>query len=223
MFVPLIYIPLNLRLIIEKYAAFRQNLYNKITIKLLEIKGINPIIQHWHKFLFAFRIYSIKIGNSIENYISLNMVFLIASIIMSRLHLAGYFIIFCLLFFRLDFSVLYLARFYKTYPKLLDELYSIQKRHMWSSATKVVQEAASNPQVQAITVGVMGALAWKALDVHDVHIQKEISEQEFQTQKEIAERELQAQKEMAERQLQAENQRHIEEMAMRKRELESPK
>jgi hypothetical protein len=32
---------------------------------------------------------------------------------------------------------------------------------MWTSAKQIVQEAATNPQVQGIAIAVVGAVAWK--------------------------------------------------------------
>lgn len=205
---PLI-MPLNLKLLINKYANFRQNLFNKITLKLLQIPIINVVVKLWHRFLFAFRYYSVFLGDYISQYVSMNMVALITSIIFSRLDLAGYLIIFCLLFLRLDFGVLAIARFYKQYPHKLQELYSNQKRHMWSQAAKIAQEVASNPYVQSAAVMTSGAVAWKALDVYDTY------KESLMQDKDIA-----AENERNIQNINAENKRHEEEMAMRNKELE---
>lgn len=154
---------------------------------------------------------------------------LIISIIMSRLHIAGYLIIFCLLFFRLDFSVLSMLRFYKKYPERLNQIYHPQQqREMWTQAGKIVQEAASNPQVQTVAVGVMGALAWKVLDIHDVHTQQEIATTDGISKEKIAEADRIAENkrhfeeiEMRKAELEAENKHHFEKMEMRKAELEA--
>lgn len=109
-----------------------------------------------------------------------------------------------------------MLRFYKKYPETLHRIYNPQQqREMWTQASKIAQEAASNPQVQAVAVGVMGALAWKVLDIHDVHTQQQIAEADR-----IAENQRHAE-EMATREKDraVENQHHTEEMTMREKEL----
>lgn len=68
-----------------------------------------------------------------------------------------------ILFIRLDIAVFNMLRFYIKYPENLAILYN--KRTMWTNTVKIIQEASTNPQVQAISVAVKGALAWKCLDV----------------------------------------------------------
>jgi hypothetical protein len=205
----LLFLPLNLRFLLQKYADFRQNLYNKITLKLLETPLINVIVKLWHRFLFAFRIYSVNICDYISQYISMNMLALIISIVFSRLHIAGYLIIFCLLFLRLDFGVLAMARFYKKYPDKLHNLYTNQKRFMWSQVGKIAQEAASNPYVVTTATAVVGCVGWKALDVWEIH------KESLMQDKDIA-----AENKRHAENIAAENQRHAEEMSMRRAELE---
>lgn len=131
---------------------------------------------------------------------------------MSKLHIAKYLIIFSLIFIRVDFSVLSMLRFYKKYPEKLYLLYPAHKRYMWS-------KAASNPQIQAIAVGVTGAVAWKALDVWDIQTQKEIANDDRVAENTRNEQTITAENKRHEQTIAAENKRHDEEMAMRNAEL----
>ncbi len=175
----LLYLPLPVKEFILRYTTWRQSLYDKIMIILLANNITTFIIIKVHTVLFYFRYYCQKAGDYIEHYIGLNIIALLVSMICSRLHIAGTMIIFCLIFIRLDFAVLEMLRFYKRNPTILDKNFpqiKANSRGMWSKAQKIVTEAATNPQVQAVSVAVVGALAWKTLDVYDTQTQKEIAE-----------------------------------------------
>ena len=149
-----------------------QSIYNKIIFKVYSITSLRVPIIYYHTFLFYFRYYSIMFGLFVEKYISLNMLAIVVSIILSRLHLAGYLIMGCLLFIQLDFAVLNMLRFFKKYPEVLHTHFPqirVARRGMWTQAARTINEAASNPQVQAMGVAVAGALVWKAIDVYDTH------------------------------------------------------
>lgn len=198
----LLFLPLPIKELLLKYTTWRQRLYDKTMILLLANNITGFIIIKVHTMLLYFRYYCQKIGDSIEHYIGLNTVALLVSMICSRLHVAGTMIIFCLLFIRLDFAVLEMLRFYKRNPTILDRNFPQIKantRGMWSKAQKIITEAATNPQVQAVSVAVVGALAWKTLDVYDTQAQKEIAEAdrlaETLRQKEAIEAEALRQKE----------------------------
>lgn len=197
---------------LHKFSTFKQKIYDNITLSLLDNSSLAPFICFYHRFLFAFRIYSVDFFNFVERFVNLQVAAIIISLILSRLHFGGLLIIFCLVFLRLDFAVLSMARFYQKRPERLKNLYHIQQRYMWSRVAKVAEEAASNPNVQTAATLVVGALAWKALDVYDT-----------QAQKEMAEEDRIAQKEMAEENRIAENQRHADEMKMREAELAEAK
>lgn len=201
------FLPQSFQNLLEKYSLFRQNMYNKFCNFILLKYPFNILLKLCHRFLFSFRFLSLSFGAFIEKYISLNMFALIISIIMSRVHLAGYLIIFCLLFIRLEGAVLNMLRFYKKYPEQLNILY--HKRTMWTNTAKIIQEASTNPQVQAISVAVTGALAWKCLDVYDT-----IKAQA------IADADRLAVQATADADRLAENNRHVNEINMRQAELE---
>lgn len=114
------------------YCILQQNIYDKITLYLLNYGITRFIIINIHKSLYYFRYFCIRDGDFIEKYMSLNMLVLIMSIIASRLHFAGSLIICYLLFIRLDFAVLFMLRFYKghmeIFKKNFPQAYSLQKR-----------------------------------------------------------------------------------------------
>ena len=97
----------------------RQNIYNRVTLKLLNVVFLKDLILLYHLFLFYFRYLLVKLFTRLETYINLHTLAIIVSVICSRLHVAGYMIIICLLLIRLDFSVLSMTRFYKNHPGLL--------------------------------------------------------------------------------------------------------
>jgi hypothetical protein len=208
---------------LQKFSTFKQKIYDNMTLSLLDNPSLAPFISFYHRFLFAFRIYSVDFCNFLERFVNLQVAAIIISLILSRLHFGGALIIFCLVFLRLDFAVLSMARFYQKRPERLKNLYHIQQRYMWSRVVKVAEEAASNPNVQTAATLVVGALAWKTLDVYDTQAQKEIAEEDRIAQKEIAEQDRIAQKEIAEQDRIAENQRHADEIKMREAELTEAK
>lgn len=168
---------------ISRCLFFQQKLYDNITLYFLRIPMIRPIILLYHKSLFYFRYKCQQIGQYIEYRMPLSTFAVLLSIICSRLHIAGYMIMVCLILIKLDFTVVSMLRFYKPRLDLLETNFPqigqknhLHKRNMWTSAFKVVGEAASNPQVQAVGVAVAGALAWKALDAYDTQTQKEIGD-----------------------------------------------
>lgn len=87
---------------------------------------------------------------------------------------------------------------------------------MWSRASQVVTEAITNPQVQAVGVAVAGALAWKALDVHEIHTQKEIAEADRLAAATLQEEALKAEAERQAETLKAEKERHVETLKAKK-------
>lgn len=163
----------------KKIIIFRQKIYDNITLSLLQIKIIKPLVLSYHKGLFYFRYFCERAGCFVEHYVALNTFALLLSIICSRLHIAGYMIVACLILIRLDFTVAML-RFYKPRMELaiahFPQLNQLNRCGMWTSAFKALGEAASNPQVQAVGVAVTGALAWKALDVYDTLKQADIAQ-----------------------------------------------
>jgi len=170
----------KLLLLLNKLASFRQAVYDKITIFLLNYYILRQLVLKYHVSLLYFRYGSEQVGSFIERFINLNTFAIIVSLIFSRLHLAGYMILFCLLFIRLDFAVLAMARFYKKNPSIFHKNFPKARdpnnRGMWSRASQVITEAVTNPQVQAVATAVTGALVWKALDVYDTQTLKEISD-----------------------------------------------
>lgn len=191
-------------------SAFRQKVYDALILYFLEKKLLSFLIITYHKLLFFIRHYSLILREHISQYIHFNTFVLMLSLICSRLHLAGYLIIFCLLFIRIDFATLSMLRFYKKYPGIFDRNFPGVKTHtrgMWSSASKAMTEVASNPMIQAAAVAVGGMVVWKALDVHDTYTQAEIAAADRQTQIKIAETEQQTQIKIAEVEQTEENRR----------------
>lgn len=162
-----------------RVAKWRQTVYNKLVLLLLNYTLSRYILITIHTSLFYFRYLCEIGGRHIANYISLNMLAIIISIICSRFHFAGSMIFICLILLRLDFAVLNMTRFYKKYPIIFHKNFpqvKLNTRGMWTQASKIVSETVTNPQVQAVGIAVIGALAWKVLDVYDTGTQKDISE-----------------------------------------------
>lgn len=208
------YMPQSLYNFLLNVAIWRQQLYDKVTLKLLNIFIIKDLIILMHTCLFYFRIKSVALFEFIERYINLDVFMIILSVVCSRLHIAGYMIVGCLLFFRLDLAVMYMARFYKKYPLILDknfpQINKGDKRSMWSKAAPLISEAAQNPKVQAVAVGIGGLVVWKALDVHDTYKQADIAEADRQTEANEREKDRQAEYQRHQELVQAEYQRHQE-------------
>lgn len=209
------FLPFSIKSLLQRYALWHQNLYNKVLLYLLEVKVTSFIIIKIHTMLFYFRYYCVKAGAFVEQYMSLNMAALIIATICSRLHVAGTMIIFCLLFIRLESAVMQMLRFYKQYPFIFDRNFPKAKTNtkgMWTSAQRVAKEAASNPQVQAVGVAVIGALSWKALDVYDTQAQKEISEADRLAETARHKESLEAETVRHKESLEAEAMRHKEDL-----------
>lgn len=224
LFLPLMTLfPFTIKEKICQYSLFRQRLYNKITLKLLENSKTSAIISLYHKMLFNIRIYTEDFYFFISRYMNIHVLAIIISLIFSRLHLAGYLIVFCLLFLRIDFSTLSMLHFYKQNPERLKILYTINKRFMWSRTVRIAEEAASNPQVQAAATLVGGALAWKILDVYDTQVLVELSEKDRLAENQRNSENIAAENQRNSENVAAENQNHKEEMQMRQKELEEAK
>lgn len=203
----LMILPLSWIQVLIKIGAWRQHLYDSILLFVFSYSSLlSFIIIKYHLMLFYFRIGSENIGRFIEKYIYFSTFCLFIGLLLSRLHLAGYAIFFCMVFLRLDFAVVAMSRFYRSHPDIFRKNFpqSIlpHKRSMWTRVSQVVVEASSNPQVQGAAVLVTGALAWKVLDVYEVSKQEGISEAdrlaEAARQKEALEAEAARQKEALE-------------------------
>lgn len=190
------FIPKKLTLIISKYTFFKQNIYDSIINVMLSKSILKNIVICYHKFLFLFRIYSVKFFDYLDTFIPIKVLMIFISLFISKLGLASYLIIFAIIFISIDFRTLTMLRYYKKYPLQLNHIL-FAKRDMWSSAQKIVQEAASNPQVQAVTAAVVGALAWKTLDVYDVSIQRDIANQDRESAEKLATQEREQVERMA--------------------------
>jgi signal transduction histidine kinase len=179
----LMILPLSWIQVLIKFGAWRQHLYNSILLFVFSYSSLlSFIIIKYHLILFYFRIWSENIGRFIEKYIYFSTFCLFIGLLLSRLHLAGYAIFFCLVFLRLDFAVVAMCRFYRSHPDIFRKNFpqSIlpHTRSMWTRVSQAVVEASSNPQVQGAAVLVTGALAWKVLDVYEVSKQEDISEED---------------------------------------------
>ena len=198
----------------NKLVEYRQNVYDNITIWLLKIPVINQTIILYHIALFYFRYGCEEVGAFIERFMNLSTFAVLLSMFCSRYHIAGYMIIGCLIFIRLDFAVVAMLRFYKKRPEIMyknfPQLNQVPRRGMWSKVSHAVAEAITNPQVQAVGAAVAGALAWKAMDVHEIHVQKEIAEADRVAEKELHDESLKAEKERHDEALKAEKERHDE-------------
>jgi hypothetical protein len=215
-------IPLPVRELVHRYACWKQKWYNQLTLRLLDNKFLAPFVKCFHLSLLYFRYYSIMFITFLEQFISLNVFAIIVSIICSRLHVAGYLIVFCLIFLRVDLAVIPMCLFYKQYPNQLLKHFpgaTVIKRGMWRASLKIIEEAGTNPKVQAVGVAVAGAVAWKALDVYDTLKQEDIatldreaSERQAAADREAAERQAAADREATKQQAtadrEAENSRH---------------
>lgn len=162
---------------LSAYLAWVQAKYEYLLEILLFYPVSRPIIRGYISFLFFFRVSC----NEVSKIPYFNSMVMFIAILCSRLHLAGYMIILCLIIIRLDQSFNRIAIYYRKNPNklVLDFPYIIGNRYMWSRAGKVVLEAAENPMVQATAVAVTGALAWKALDVIDKGRQLETTQAEI--------------------------------------------
>ena len=215
-------IPLPVRELVYRFACWKQKWYNKLTLRLLDNKFLAPFVKSFHLSLLYFRYFSIMFVDFIEQFMEINVFAIIVSIICSRLHVAGYMIVFCLIFLRVDLAVIPMCLFYKQYPNQLLKHFpgaTVIKRGMWRAGLKIIEEASSNPKVQAVGVAVAGAVAWKALDVYDTVKQEDIatldreaSERQATLDREASERQTTADREATERQAtadrEAENTRH---------------
>jgi len=204
-------IPLSLKEMIHHYAQWKQKWYNKVTLHLLDNKFSAPFIKILHLFLLYFRYSSTLVIDFIERYVNINAFAIIISVIFSRLHIAGYLIIFCLLFLILDFAVVSMSLFYKNNPTQLVKHFPgayTAKRGMWRLGQKVIEEAAINPKVQAVGVAVAGAVAWRALDVYDTIKQEDMSALDRESAERMADKDRESTERMADEDRAEETARH---------------
>jgi hypothetical protein len=172
--------------LISVYTYTLEKLYGDVIDKFLLNTYTRSLILLYFKSLFYFR-YICELLS--ENIPHLNLVMLSLSIILSRLHVAGYLIIVCLIIVRLEMAFFYVSRYYRKRPTQLAKDFpnDLNKRYM-RKATQVIVEAAQNPIVQATAVAVTGAVAWKILDVIDAGRQLETSKQEIEAEGEQREK-----------------------------------
>lgn len=175
----LLFLPFSVKSKLILFQNYRQKIYNKITLMLLNKTFTRWFILKLHVILLYFRYLSVKGFNYIESYIPLSTFAILLSIICSRLHIAVWMIVFCLFIIRLDFAFVSMSRFYRDHPGIFNRNFPhipANARGMWSQASKIAVEAASNPQVQATALAIGGALAWKGLDVYETLKQEGIAE-----------------------------------------------
>lgn len=222
LFVPYsLFLPSSLRSLLYKYVFWRQNLYNKITDFFFNLKIINNFFRLYHKALFSFRLYSEYLHTFIEKkYMPMAQLMLAISFICARFHLEEYFIVMATFFFFIEFKTMPMLRYYQKYPLLLDRLYNNQQRYMWSQASRIAQEAASNPQVQAVATAIGGLVVWKVIDVYEIHQEHEHQAANREAENQRADKDREAENQRADKDREAENQRHKDEMAMRQKELD---
>ena len=203
-------LPFNVRNILLRISNYKQSVYNKVLLILFDIPIINFIIIRTHICLLYFRYYTTIIPTKLENFISMNFFACIIATICSRLNIAGYMFILILIFIKLDFAVVSMARFYRSHPGVFQRNFtSIPKgsRGMWSQAGKIISEAASNPYVQATAAAGATALGWKLLDVYDTGVHKDVAEADRVAENERADADRVAENERAEADRLEENRR----------------
>jgi hypothetical protein len=100
-----------------------------------------------------------------------------------------------------------MCRFYKKHPNQLLNHFPgahISKRGMWKVGMQIIEEAGTNPKVQAVGVAVAGAVAWKALDVYEMLKQEGTSALDREALIEEGRKDRQAEAEQRERDRQLE-------------------
>lgn len=220
----MIFFPLKINLFFQRFVEFRQKIYDRITIFILNKKYISSLLLYYHKFLYI-------ISYNIEDFFEkINKKFppmafaLILSLVASRLHLVEIVFFSFLGYLSFNYSAVFMDRFYIRNPSYLNNHIVgpyIQKRGM----KRILQPIMENPQIAtAVGTAVAGALAWKGLDVHDTYKNADIAaadreQDERHHQDEMAKaaadrEEARLTREQAER-------HHQDEMAMRERELNS--
>lgn len=158
---------------IEKYRVWEQHVYNMFTLFCLKYFFTRKLVLYFHIFLLWFRFFCESSFAKLEKHMPIQVWALLVSFVFARLKLSGVMLVAYFIVLRLDYEVVKVARFYKTYPHLFLKHFpqaavaSHSHRHMWTHAANTLKEAASNPNVQAAGTIVVGALAWKALDVYD--------------------------------------------------------
>jgi hypothetical protein len=192
----LLYFPLNINLYLQKYLAFRQNMYNKFCIFILNKNNIlSSLIYYYHKILFMVSYKLEDFANFLSQYVTFPFIALALSITVSRLHFVEAMFFIIILILRINSSAIMVDRFYRQYPNYLTNHIigpNINKRHM----KKVIQPILENPEAaKTVAVAVVGALAWKMMDIHDTYKNADIAAAD----REAAERTANADREAAER------------------------
>ena len=98
-----------------------------------------------------------------------NTIALFISVVASRFHYGAFVIIFCLSILSLENQWQRISRFLRKNPIMFGKIFPQNqnpKRRM-HRASKAVLDALENPTVQTAGTMVLGALAWKALDVYE--------------------------------------------------------
>lgn len=206
----LLSLPLTLQRNIERYALWRQQIYNTLTTFILEQPFFRSFLIKYHIFLFYFRDYTLRFFEWVSQYISLPVFGIMISIVFARLGIAGYLAFFCLLFLRLEFSLVSVCRYYKTHPAQLAKHLPgvlIIKRGMWSRAGKFIEEASLNPHVQVVATATAGLVVWKCMDVWETTKAAEIATADREATTQTADKDREATSQTADKDREAENQR----------------
>lgn len=181
---------------------------------LLKYKITKPIILYWFKFLCCYRVFCELLGEKLgKSY--LNPLTLFIFLVSSRVHMTGYVIMIALVIYKFDMSFLRMQNFYRNNrTELLHQHFNRQHIRGMKSFVEIIVEAAKNPIVQSVTLGVGGALTWKGLDVHDTNKNQVISKEDRDAEN-LRHKENQS--------LEAEKSRQAEALAVEKsRQAESP-
>jgi proton-translocating NADH-quinone oxidoreductase chain M len=172
--------------LLHRYSVFVQAIYDRISFFLLHSK-FKPFLLFWYKILFYFRAICYHVHSYFGEQYFLALIILL-SIILSKYYLNGLLFLF-FLFFRLEFGVLRMAKFYKQNPLLFISNFPLKPevpgRGMHKLAGNII-EGASNPMVQGLAIGLASAAIIKTLEHLDNHATIESNEKIAQLQHETS-------------------------------------
>ena len=161
-------LPVSLLSYIKKKVVAISLMFEKFLEILLRIPILKHILLAYFLFLGMFRFVFISLEKRFSpQTIQIGVIFLITCLYRLRLSTVNVYIF--AIFLTLESHRLFIGRFYRTRPELLAKHFpsSQNPKRQMHRVTHAIIEAAQNPTVQAVTIGIGGMVTWKAIDAYD--------------------------------------------------------
>jgi hypothetical protein len=161
-------LPVSLLSSIKKKLVALSLMFEKFLEILLRIPILKHILLAYFLFLGMFRFVFISLEKRFSpQTIQIGVIFLITCLYRLRLSTVNVYIF--AIFLTFESHRLFIGRFYRNRPELLAKHFpsSQNPKRQMHRFTHAIIEAAQNPTVQAVTIGIGGMVTWKAIDAYD--------------------------------------------------------